>query len=529
MSEASPSDETPAPRPWRDWRFWTILAILAATTVLHYVTPQTRVLAPHPNTFLSRHAAERILFLIPIAGAALAFGKTAGTIAMISAIILALPRAIWLSPNPADALLEVLVIGIVGHLVVLIVDVETREKDLRQRAISRLRVLNRIAGIAVDSLEPVTIARRTLSELLHIVGAEAGLVCFVDRHTKDLIPVAHQGISESAVANLGHLGQDEGLCGRVARSGELMLFDDASQDPYFGPLVSRHESPSPLLLIPVRSKQAVQGLMALIAPPKYRFRPEELELVSAISSQVGVAIENAHLYENMRFYARQITRAQEQERKRIAREFHDETIQMLIVIGRRLEALASSREQLPEDTKASIETIQQMISETSAGIRRFVRDLRPPTLDHLGLVATLRSLVKDLRDGSDIEAAFAVSGVPQRLAPDEELELFRIAQEALNNVRRHSGADRVSVSLDFRPDTVSVVLEDNGCGFDAPSRPGELVSSGRLGLIGMHERARALGGHLTIDSEPGQYTRISACVPVRHLPEQRTTISSRHG
>ena len=525
MSKTGTSDEGPARRLWNDWRFWTILAILAATTLLHYTTPQTRLLAPHPNTFLSRHAAERILFLIPIAGAALAFGKTAGAIATVVAIAAALPRAIWLSPNPADALLEVLVIGVVGHLVVLIINVETREKDLRQRAISRLRVLNRIAGIAVDSLEPDAISERTLSEVLDIVSAEAGLIFLVDRQTGDLVPVAHQGIPETSIADFGQVGLDEGLCGQAMRSGESRLFKHASQDPQFGPIVNRYDPPGSLLLVPLRSKQAVQGLMALAEPPQYQFRLEELELIAAISSQMGIAIENAHLYENMRFYAHQITRAQEQERKRIAREFHDEAIQMLIVIGRRLEALASSTEQLPDDTKQSIEAIQQMISETSTGIRRFVRDLRPPTLDHLGLVATLRSLVKELREESDIEVEFAVSGEPQRLAADEELELFRIAQEALNNVRRHSGAHRVSVCLDYRPDVVSMVLEDNGCGFSAPSRPGALVSSGRLGLIGMHERARALGGQLTIDSEPGQFTRVSACVPVR--PRMATANGNR--
>ena len=288
---------------------------------------------------------------------------------------------------------------------------------------------------------------------------------------------------------------------------------DSSQ--HFSALVNQHEAPGALLLVPLRSKRAVQGVMAVIAPPQCQFRPEEIDLVTAISTHVGMAIENAHLYENMRFYARQITRAQEQERKRIAREIHDETIQMLVVIGRRLEALTSSTEQSPDATKRSAETIQQMIGKTLAGIRRFVRDLRPPTLDHLGLVATLEGLVQELRDGGNIEAEFTVSGNPQRLTPDEELGLFRIAQEALNNVRRHSGACHVSISLDFRPDSVSMMLEDDGCGFSAPSQPGELVSSGRLGLIGMYERARALGGELTIESEPGKHTKISTFVPIR--------------
>jgi len=121
--------------------------------------------------------------------------------------------------------------------------------------------------------------------------------------------------------------------------------------------------------------------------------------------------------------------------------------------------------------------------------------LRPPTLDHLGLVASLEGLANDLTEKDGIATELKVNGEPQRLLPEEELILFRIAQEALSNVRRHSKASRAKIRVEFHPDSLRVVIEDSGQGFNAPERIGDLVSSGKLGLLGMHERARLLGAH----------------------------------
>ena len=215
----------------------------------------------------------------------------------------------------------------------------------------------------------------------------------------------------------------------------------------------------------------------------------------------------------MRLYAREIVRAQESERRRIARELHDETIQMLIVLLRRLEVLQTLPDHLPEAATQHLEAIQELIGSTLRGVRRFVQDLRPPTLDHLGLVATLEALVSDLERVEGLTGTLKVRGSARRLAPELELALFRIAQEAVSNVRRHSGASAVSIGVDFLPDEVRVAIEDNGHGFNAPARMDDMVSAGRLGLIGMNERARNMGGTLTIHSEVGLGTSVIVCAP----------------
>jgi signal transduction histidine kinase len=157
-------------------------------------------------------------------------------------------------------------------------------------------------------------------------------------------------------------------------------------------------------------------------------------------------------------------------------------------------------------------------------VRRFVQDLRPSTLDHLGLVATFEGLTSNLKEKDGIEAELEVLGEARRLMPEEELVLFRLVQETLSNVRRHSGASQVAVQVEFHPGRVRIVIEDNGQGFSVPERMSDLVSMGKLGLVGMHERARTLGGTLTIQSRLGGGTTVVVDTSVK--PGPRETVGS---
>jgi two-component system sensor histidine kinase DegS len=187
---------------------------------------------------------------------------------------------------------------------------------------------------------------------------------------------------------------------------------------------------------------------------------------------------------------------------------------MLIVVSRRLELLAATLQELPQDARQILDSLQELIRNTQRGVRLFAQGLRPPTLEHLGLVAAIRGLTNDL--GS---AELTVTGETRRLLPEEELVLFRIAQEAISNIRRHAQASQVIVRLAFDVDRMQMSIQDDGCGFKAPGRMDDLVSTGKLGLIGMDERARTLGGTLSIRSDPGQGTLVSVEMPMRPGPE----------
>ncbi|MEE8174159.1 MAG: PAS domain-containing sensor histidine kinase, partial [Dehalococcoidia bacterium] len=213
--------------------------------------------------------------------------------------------------------------------------------------------------------------------------------------------------------------------------------------------------------------------------------------------------------ENMLFYISEITRAQEEERKRIARELHDETAQALATLLLDIEAITRARERLSEETLQQLEQLRDKIEPIMEGVRRFSHELRPGVLDQLGLLPALEWLAEDMIASYEIDARVEVIGTPRRLSAEEELVLFRIAQEALSNVRKHSQATEAVVRVEFCDDKIRMAITDNGQGFELPDMLSDFVAKGKLGILGMHERARLLDGSFSVQSEAGKGTTVS--------------------
>lgn len=207
----------------------------------------------------------------------------------------------------------------------------------------------------------------------------------------------------------------------------------------------------------------------------------------------------------------QVTRAQEAERMRIARELHDETAQALVALGHRLDGVASTSG-LPEQTRRALDDIRAMADTTLAGVRQFSRALRPSILDHLGLVPALDWLTADLSERAALAARFEVSGEKRRLPAETELALFRICQEALRNAEKHSGATAAVVTLAFSDGLVRLTVTDDGSGFDLSASSDRFIRSGQLGIAGMFERAQLIGARLAIDTAPGRGTSVTVTV-----------------
>ena len=214
-------------------------------------------------------------------------------------------------------------------------------------------------------------------------------------------------------------------------------------------------------------------------------------------------------------YAREIVRAQEEERQRIARELHDVSLQSVVLLCRRLDAVEEAAvDGLPADVAATLTGARTLAEAIGAELRRFSRDLRPSVLDDLGLVPAIRSLLADLGERSGIRGSFALTGQPCRLPATVEVSLFRIAQESLRNVEKHANASHVSVRLAFDRETVGLEVADDGRGFQMPQSTTHLAAAGRLGLLGMQERASLTGGACEVDTRPGQGTRVSVELPI---------------
>ncbi len=220
--------------------------------------------------------------------------------------------------------------------------------------------------------------------------------------------------------------------------------------------------------------------------------------------------------QELRSYIGAMTLGQEEERKRLARELHDGVVQALIALNQRTEFIERRLASDPEDAAERLRELRPLINETIGDLRRQIHDLRPLYLGDLGFVPALEMLVKQLCSRHDLVGDFEVSGAPQRrLAPDVEISAYRIVQEALNNVAAHAQASWVHVELIFDEEGVTLRIEDNGMGFQAPSHPFSLAQDGHYGLLGMQERAQLHEGWLRIESEPGKGTTVSAWLAAR--------------
>jgi two-component system sensor histidine kinase DegS len=215
----------------------------------------------------------------------------------------------------------------------------------------------------------------------------------------------------------------------------------------------------------------------------------------------------------MEYYIKQVTRAQEDERLRISRELHDDTAQVLATLSRDLDSLLTGEKKTLEPVMGRLESLRDMADSALEGVRRFSQDLRPSILDDLGLVPALEWLITDLEKAYGIAAKINITGRQRRLAPEKELAVFRIAQEVLSNIRRHSQASEVEMSLDFGDNALTLIISDNGQGFNLPQRTSDLALSGKLGIIGMRERARLIGGTLIVQPEPGTGTTVTLRIP----------------
>ena len=217
--------------------------------------------------------------------------------------------------------------------------------------------------------------------------------------------------------------------------------------------------------------------------------------------------------DNLRYYLQEITRAQEEERKRIARELHDDTAQILGSISRQLDNFIRQKDGLASREIIFLKDLQAQLNRGVEGVHHFSQALRLSVLDDLGLIPALRSLAKSLQESDGVVTGVKVLGKGRRFSPEVEVMLFRIVQEALSNVRKHAQASEAEVIIVFYENKIKITISDNGRGFKLLGRVDDLPRSGKLGLAGMQERAWLLGGTIEVESAPGKGTTIVVEVP----------------
>jgi signal transduction histidine kinase len=309
------------------------------------------------------------------------------------------------------------------------------------------------------------------------------------------------GMSDDLVAAMGPLPRTHGMLGAMLESAEPHRTDDIRRDPRFrGWWPSAHPEMRSFLGVPIVARGGVAGAFYLTDKEGAdAFDEADQRLIEMLAAHAAVAIENARLYER----SRELSIVE--ERNRVARELHDSVSQRLFGV---VLAAETAGELLDRDTaaaRAQLERARELAQGAMEELRSLIFELRPAALADEGLSAALRKHLAILRRVHDMDIALRVAGTP-RLGPAADSQVFRIAQEAVNNALRHAGARRIAVALDARDGRFTLRVEDDGEGFD-PAAPA--LRARRLGLTSMEERARALGGTLEIESRPGAGTSVT--------------------
>jgi signal transduction histidine kinase len=315
------------------------------------------------------------------------------------------------------------------------------------------------------------------------------------------------GMSDAQYEALGELPRTHGMLGAMLETAEPYRAPNIQDDPRFEGWPPAHPSMRTFLGVPIVSRGEVIGAFYLTEKRAERsagFTGEDEELIRTLAAHAAIAIENARLNER----SRELSTIE--ERKRLARELHDSVTQTLFSIGLTAEAAAELVESDPSRARDQLAHLQELTRAAMQEMRSLIFELRPAELETEGLAAAVRKHVDVLRRLHEQKIELQVEG-DRRLPPDVEKGLLRIAQEALGNALRHAGAGHVSVSLATRDSRVSLRVADDGRGFDVEEAA---ARSRRLGLTSMRERAEALGGSLSVESEPGGGTTVLVEVPV---------------
>ena len=417
-----------------------------------------------------------------------------------------------------------------------------RELDSRVQArTQQLSILNAVALTVNQSLNLEEILNRALDEVVQLTGIDVIAIFLQDTVRGELELKAYRGLSKEAARLAYQVGMLDGSCGGVLELGKIIVVPDISSYRGRGAKSLQREKVKSLVHVPLTTKGWTMGSMCIGTHDLTEFSEEEQKLLTAIGYQIAIAVENARLYSDVQRKERvrgelfkKALAAQEDERKRIARELHDEVSQSLTALLYDAED-GLELEHLPA-VKKRLQSICDLTQHTLDNVHKLMFDLRPSMLDQLGLIPALRWLAETRLQPKGIRVSVTTNSIhnnmygdsnPQRLSSEIETALYRVVQEAINNIARHAAARNVEIGLELEDGIAMVNIIDDGIGFDLTELSmgaikdidsADIPSSENtrgLGLLGMQERIELLGGELEIIAIPGNGTQIHIRVPLR--------------
>lgn len=384
-----------------------------------------------------------------------------------------------------------------------------------------LSALNAIAATVNQSLNLEDVVTSAMQKVLEVTRTKAGCVFLRSSDGNKLETLNYVGPSNVFKCNYSGSSVAECACHQVLRDGETLMVNDISQCPALTTDMALTENVGCFVSIPLKSKDRTLGIMNIACSGENYFTENDFRILDSIGYHVGLAIENSILYEEAKQREKlrgkllnSVINAQEEERKRIAREVHDEYGQVLTGLMMSIESIENMTLPQQSQLRERLRNTRFTVDSALRDMRRLTLGLRPSTLDDLGLLAALRSYIQTHLEDAGVKTDFESKGLTRRLAPAVETALFRIVQEAIHNITKYAEASHVKIKIEVGKGKITAIVEDNGRGFDVDAVFKYKMRTQSLGLLGIQERAALLGGTFSISSQIGQGTRLVVEIPI---------------
>jgi len=307
------------------------------------------------------------------------------------------------------------------------------------------------------------------------------------------------------------------LAAEVAREGKLLRIDEPYGDPRFDPSVDARTGyrTRSILVVPIDSRNRTRlGILQAVNHADGPFRPEEERLATSLAESAGLALEYVRLSSDLAAERLRVVKVAEEERHRLARDLHDGVAQTLANAALGIELAQRRAQQDVPAAMADLEQLRGRLLESQKGLRDILFALRPLVLEDGGLGAAARALAERINGQNGSRVVARRVDADRRLAPEVEAGAFTVIREATNNAIKTGRAPLVSIDVYEDGGAIVAMVEDNGKGFDVASTLQNYASRGSLGLLQMRESARLIGAQLSLDSSPGQGTRVRLVIPV---------------
>ncbi|MBM2840656.1 MAG: hypothetical protein HW412_1184 [Bacteroidetes bacterium] len=414
------------------------------------------------------------------------------------------------------------VVGSIGVHTDITMQKEADEELLRRYEM--ISAMQHLSSVLVQSLHLNRRLEAALNTVTDVMKFDGGTIFMFDEGRKELVLQHQRGLPNAVVERIRRWPVGVGVIGRVAVTATAAFIEDARDEPEIDQKIREMAGLSGIAHVPLESKAEVLGVMTLFYHHPHKFTENERLMLQTFGKQIGIALENARLYETAREREREnrllsieLVKVQEDERRRFARELHDGLSQVLTTLKIKTELVTKNFHSDPAEAERHLKDVLTLADEAQAETKQVAYDLRPAILDDFGLKAAIAALASGFERGTGVATEFIAPIPDVRFESLLESSVYRIVQELLANVAKHAAATRISIQMLMREDTLVIEVADNGRGFDS-SKDGVAAHAGpHFGLRNIRERVEFFGGSFRTESHQGRGMEVMIELPVANM------------